>query len=355
MKKIAIIFLIPLLVLTGLFFWKGGHHALALADALEEWLSEDAASQSVTIQYQEFSLNAESFWTEYADDRIWGLTAEGITAYCDQQNLYLDTGKAYALPEFPELKQSLRRLATGLLLHGRITQNSDTYHISMTTKELDLSISVNVEKAAPSITITASLPDGTSIHAAVTPKQTLPDKIPQQVRDAMVLARIQPPKSLTEPLEVLIPAAESLLPLNGDLKLRISCGILELSETVQLAVNDKTAVLTRKGDSMMFDLPNPFSDLPPAVLAAVLLRDGEFSKTDDGASLTIKLSAQTATELLDALVPQAADIGIALGDSLLCLSFTASQLTCTTLTAQGAVPFLFTTIPVDFTAELTIF
>ena len=128
LKKILIILLITVLLLAALFFWKGGHHVVTIADIVDEWLIMDSAAQNLTIEYQEFTLTGDSFWTEYEDERVCGLTVEGLTLYFDRQNLYLDTGKAYALPEFPELKQSLRRLATGLLLHGRITKNSDAYH-----------------------------------------------------------------------------------------------------------------------------------------------------------------------------------------------------------------------------------
>ena len=81
MKKGLIVFLVLALILGGLFFWKGGHHAIALADTLEEWLDADEASQSVTILVQspgfeadgetgriepkvdQLTLTAESFWT----------------------------------------------------------------------------------------------------------------------------------------------------------------------------------------------------------------------------------------------------------------------------------------------------
>ena len=52
MKKALIVILALVLILGGLFFWKGGHHALALADILEEWLDADDADQSLTLHVQ---------------------------------------------------------------------------------------------------------------------------------------------------------------------------------------------------------------------------------------------------------------------------------------------------------------
>ena len=371
MKKNLLVLLVPLLFLAGLFFWKGGHHALCLAGALDEWLDSERADQTVTVQFQQNdcsvnengrleslgnqqTLSADSFWTDYGGERLIGLTAEGITIYLNGRNLYLDTGRSYALPQLPELEQSINRLSLGLLLYGRVTKTGDTYHISMNTKQLKLSASITADSTVRSMTVNAVLPDETSIHVSVTSRDPVPHPIPQQVADAIDQARTEPPMSLAEPLEMLLPAAEKLLPLSGDLKLGISCGILDLSETVQLQATNGKAVLTRKGKSLNLELPVELSHLSPLAMSALLLREGEFTRTECGAQFTVNLSADAATGLLTALVPQAADLGITLDNSTLCLQITKGCLSSADLTAGGSVPFLFTTIPVDFTAELTI-
>ena len=48
MKKVLIVVLALTLLLGGLFFWKGGHHAIVLSEMVEEWLDEDTADQSLT-------------------------------------------------------------------------------------------------------------------------------------------------------------------------------------------------------------------------------------------------------------------------------------------------------------------
>lgn len=348
MKKFLIVLLVVVLILAGLFFYRGGHHALVLADSLDDWLDADCADQILTVDYQSSTLSLNSFWTEHNDERIFGLTAEGITAYLRGRNLYLDTGKAYALPEMPELKQSLNRLSMGLLLYGRVTKTGDIYQISMKTEELDLDIST--DRAFRNVTIKAALSDGTMIDAALASKDPVPHPIPQPVLESM--SRTEPPMSLSEPLEVLLPAAENLLPLAADLKLGVSCGILEVSETVQLTIQDGKAALIRKG--IRLDLPMDLSALPPVAMAAVLLREGDFTRTGDGAVFAVDLPAEAATELLGALVPQAAELGITLGDSALNLYFSADHLDSASLAANGSVPFLFTTIPVEFSAVLTV-
>ena len=370
MKKVLIAAAVVLAVLVGLFLWKGGHHALFLVHAVDEWLDMDHADQTLTIQYnrssflvnsatgqikpdsEQWSLAADSFWTEYENERILGLAVEGITAYFGGRNLYLDTGKAYSLPEMPELKDSIKRLALGMVLYGRVTKNGDTYHISMKTQELELS--VTLDTAIRTVHVDALVPDHTRIQTTLTSKEPVPHPIPDAVMLAMERAQSDTPMPLTEPLEVLLPAAEHLMPLSGDLSLGISCGILELSETVQLTVNSSSAALTRNGKSIDLALPVRISDLHPAAIAAMFLRDGEFTKTQAGALFTINLPAEDATELLGALVPQAAELGIGLGDSALVVCIAEGRMTSLSIQASGSVPFLFTEIPVEFTAELTV-
>ena len=371
MKKFLTASLVLVLILGGIFFWRGGHHALALSGAVSNWLESDSTSQELHLAYRhqnfvfneetgqvkqqsdQWELSADSFWTEHGDERIFGLSAEGITVYTDGHNLYLESGKAYALPELPELHKSLKRLTTGLLLYGRVTKAGDCYQVSMKTKELNLTAVVTVDATVQRISISADFPDGTSVSGTMTQKQNTPAQLPQPVTDSINLSRTQRPTSLTEPLEALLPAMDGLLPLSGDLKLSISCGILELSETVQLAVSESKAVLTRDGRSMDLALPDLFSELPPVALAALILQEGEFTQMDDGALFSLTIPADAATGLLGDLVPQAADLGITLGQSWLSLWITAEGLTCVRLSSEGSVPFLFTTIPVEFSAELT--
>lgn len=366
MKKVMIVLLALAMAAAGLFFWKGGHHAMAMADLLEEWLDADNADQVLTVQVatpgfktdsdtgriepqvRQWSLTADTFWTEYADDQVFGLTAADAAVYLRDGTLYADTGRAYSLPD---LSGKLRELCIGLLLYGRVTKTTDTYHIAMDREDLELHISVTADRAIQAISVMAVLPDDTAVRVSVTPKTPLSHPIPQPVADAMVRAMMEPPISIREPLEVLLPALDALLPLNGDLELGVSCGILELSETVQLTADGKKAAITRDGVTIELALPG---DLSPAAAALLLLRDGEFTRMEDGAELSLDLSGASTTALLEALVPQATGLGITMDGSTLTLRITQGQLTGAFMAAEGSVPFLLTTIPVTFRAELTV-
>ena len=366
------IFLALVLLAAGLFFWKGGHHALVLADILEEWLDADDADQSLTVMVQipgirvdkdtsrvephirQLNLSADTFWTEYADRPLFGLTVQDAAAYTDGKTLYMDTGKSYALPDLSSLRSSARKLAWGLLLHGRVTKDGDTYEISMNTDELELYVDITADSSVRSVTVMAVLPDDTAVHASMTSLPTTPHSIPQNVLDAMVRTKMEPPMALSEPLEVLLPAAEELLPLSGELELGVDCGILELSETVGFRLDDTKAELERKGVIVTIDLPDELSGMDPAVLALLLLRDGEFTREGNASIFRVTLPAETTDRLCAALVPQVGDLGIGFDGSEAVLSIQEGRLTSISLTAEGAVPFLVTTIPVAFHADLTI-
>lgn len=369
MKKILIILSALLIALMGFFFWKGGHHAINLSGVIKDWLDADQSEQVLTIQIQnselsisengrieslgsKWTLTGECFWTEYGEKRVYGVTFEGVTAYISENTLYLDTGRSYTLPELTELKQARKQLIQGLLLFGRVTKSGDKYHISMKTDELDLSVSIVVNHCVQSVTIRAVLPDQTVITADILPKEPASHPIPKQVTDAMERAQTVSPMSLTEPLEVLLPVAENLMPLSGDLKLSISCGILELSEKMQLTLHKNKATLAQNGNTL--ELPLDLSELSPIAMTAMLLRDGEFTRTDDSAKFTMILPADVTTELLCTLAPQADELGISLGDSNITLLISGDSLHSIILTAKGSVPLLFTTIPVDVSAKLTV-
>ena len=360
MKKLLIVLLVLTLILGGLFLYKGGHHALFLAEALEEWLDEDCADQTLSLQFElpeksgSLFLTAETFWTEYTDDRVLGLTASGCTAYLHDSILYMDTGRAYALPDPSAYSASFQRLAAGLLLHGRITKSDDVYHISMNRPELELSVSVTASPMIRSIHVEAVTPDQTNLQATLTPAPAQPHPIPQPVLDAMVRARMEPPMPLTEPLNILLPALENLLPTEGDLILGLECGILNLSETVVLRLTEEKAELERKGVTIELPLPDGISQAEPAALALLLLRNGTFTQKVEAAQFRLELPPETTDQLCAALIPQISDLGIRFGASEAVLTIRDNSLSSVTMTAEGEVPFLITTIPVSFRAELLI-
>lgn len=372
MKKALIIILALLLLLTGLFFWKGGHHALVLADLLEDWLDADDADQSLTVLVQipgfqvdgetgrvephirQFSLNADTFWTEYADRPLFGLSAQGVTAYTDGKNLYMDTGKAYALPDMSGLRKSARQLAWGLLLHGRMTKDGDTYELSMDTEELVLYLDITADSSVHSASIMAVLPDDTAVHVSMKNLPATPHAIPQEVLDAMVRAKMEPPMALTEPLEVLVPALEQLIPLEGELSLGVECGILELTETVLLRMDESKAELERKGVTVTLDLPMSPAGLEPLPAALLLLRNGDFILDGQDARIQITLPPETSGALCSALVPQIEGLDMTFAEGEAELIITGGHLRAVTLNTGGEVPFLVTTIPLSFSAELKL-
>ena len=371
MKKVLIVILALLLILGGLFFWKGGHHAIFLSEIMEEWLDEDTADQSLTLMLmkpditvddrgqakpvvRQMTLNADTFWTEYHDRTLFGLTAEGVTAWTDGENLYMDTGKAYALPELSEFRKSLRELTVGMLFRGRATKQNDTYSVTMKTEELELYVDITADTRVQAVNLTVILPDETAVKLSLTSKDPVSHPVPQEVADAMVHAKMEPPMDIREPLELLIPALEDLLPLDGDLTLGVESGILKLEETVKLRLSSEKAELERKGVIVTLDLPMDTAALEPLGAALLLLRNGDFLISGRDAEIKVTLPPETTGQLCAALVPELGNLGMTFGESKAVVSIQDGSLSAVTLTASGEVPFLVTTIPLSFHAELNI-
>ena len=361
MKKALIVLLVLALLLTGFLFHKGVHHVFHLTEALEEWLDADDADQFLSVDIRtpgteprQISLTADTFWTESDNCRLFGLSDGGMTVWTDGTNLYMDTGKSYALPRYNVPKEKKRKMVMGLLLYGRVTKTDDAYHLSMKTDDLELNIDLTVKQMVQNMNIHAVLPDGTAVTASMNPKETSVHFIPREITDAIARARTEPPVPLLEPLEVLLPALEDPLPLHGDLTLGVSCGILDLQETVGFSMNRQTIELERNGSIVCVDLPASFSGADPAVLALLFLRNGSFTLDGSCAQFEIILPADTTAGLCEALVPQAESLSIVFSDSHATVTIVDKKLHAVSLTADGEVPFLITTIPVNFQAELMI-
>lgn len=367
MKKVLIVILALTLLLGGLFFFKGGHHAIALSEMVEEWLDEDTADQSLTLMVsipgvrvdgkgtarphiQQYSLNADTFWTEYADQTLFGLTAEGLTAWTDGRNLYMDTGKAYALPQLQQWRKELRKLSVGMLLHGRVTKHGDTYNLTMKSGELELEVDITADTRVQSVIFIMVLPDDTAVHLAITTKAAASHPVPREVSDAMVRSKMEPPMALTEPLGALLPALESMIPMTGDLKLRVDCGILNISDSGTLHITQEQMILRRRDTELSF----PMQNVQPLPAALLLLRHGEFSIDGQDAAVTVLLPPETTTALCTALVPQIKDLGMTFPESRATLTIVGGKVTAADLRVEAEVPFLVTTIPLTFTAELNI-
>lgn len=372
MKKILAVVLILLLLLTGLFFWKGGHHAIYLAEALEEWLDADDADQSLTLMVMvpgaqvnddtgrfephiaQYTLSAETFWTEYGDRPLFGLTAENTTAYTDGKNLYFDTGKAYALPELTELRKNLRELAFGMLLHGRVTKQGEIYNISMKTDDMELDVDVTLDRTVRAVNVMAILPDDTSVVLQMDTLPTNSHSIPKTVLDAMVRSRMEMPMILTEPLSAILPALDGIFPLRAETKLTVECGILNISETVDLTLTETQAELVRDGITVTLSLPETMKNIPPAALGLYLLATADFVPTADGAVFTVPIPPEMSKAMLSSLVPQAAELDITFTPGEAVLTLSGGKIDTLSLTADGTIPVLIAELPLSFRAEFDI-
>lgn len=372
MKKVLILILSLLLILSGLFFWKGGHHALILSEILEEWTDADQATQSLTIlimkpdfvvdddngqfkpEIRQMSVSMDSFWTEYADRDVFGIETAGMAAYLCDGIVYMDTGRAYALPDLDGLRESVRELAMGLLLHGRVTKTADFYYIDMKTDALELHISVTADQRLRAISLSCITPDDIALTASLVPKETVHRTIPQEVLDAMVQSKMEPPVSILEPLEALKPLASKLETLHADAKFAVDCGILEVDGTGVVTMEEGKLLLTNNLGVVELMSLGKFQDLSPAAAALMLLRSAEYLPGDAGPEFRMDVPTEEAYSFAQALIPQFAQLPIELKDCHLVLSIPDESPPQIHLQTEGTVPLVLVEIPLTFTAEFTL-
>ncbi len=352
MKKLLICLLLLLALPVGLFFWKGGHYALELAPKLAAALDSPTALQHLecTLNGDDTRLTADITWQPHGSGRIYGLADQGV--YVHGNVLILDNGRSYSLPRL-QADNDMRRAVFGILAYGRIVKDGDEYLLTAQAEGLELKLSITAGK-----TVTAASGSfrykNTAIQGSVTSLPTEPRDIPAAVEDAIVLATMEPPPDLEDALKALVPALEQLKDLEADVSLGVACGVLNLEETVQVAVQNGTALITREGMELEIDLPGILETVEPIPAAVAILRAGEFSQEGDIASFRLALPEGTAGDLCTEAVPQLAELGVRFSDAAAELAISEGRLQTITLTANGKVPFLITEIPITFQAVFSV-
>lgn len=357
MKKVLIgllaVVLVLILAAAGFFFWKGGHHALYLWSTARELLESEASTHNVKVNIEGMELSAEAFWLDREGGRVYGLESGAFGVYLQDQVVYMGSGIAYTLPPAESDPVPLWKLIAGAAIYGQVSKEGDHYRFHMEVPEMGLSAEVTTDASLENISFSGCFPvSGTPIHLqAQVAHVDEPPTIPKQVSDAMVLAAFEPPMLLTEPMEAARTATRDLLPLTAELKLGVSCGILEHSETVAFTMDTKKAELEREGIIVTFALPPELSMVPTEILSLFVLHSGEYHELDGVTLFRFWIPEDMTAQLCTALVPQVEDMGITFQSSEALLAIVDGRLATVQITAEGSVPVFFTSIPLSFLAE----
>jgi hypothetical protein len=118
----------------------------------------------------------------------------------------------------------------------------------MKTEELELYVDITADTRVQAVNLTAILPDDSCVQLSLAPKSAVSHPVPQEVADAMVHAKMEPPMDIREPLELLLPALEKLIPLEGDLTLCWLHGSRKLQKGESLYVPCAAPALTLVGN-----------------------------------------------------------------------------------------------------------
>ncbi len=350
MKKLLSVLLVLLAIPVGIFFYKGGHHALALAEKMADWLDAPAADQTISLTVDGQSLNADLFWMPGDDDRIWGMEEYGI--YLQDDTLYLDNGRAYALPEL-RANNDLRRLVWGLLAYGRVTREGNTWYLDTDSDQFSLHGTFTAGDALEAAQLEARLPwQGRTVNVAgaLTVQRAQAHALPQKV--ALAMEDDGPHVSLSQPLNAILPAVEQLDHLTADANFGVACGILNLTESAQVTLENGTVTLSRSG--VEYKLSLPLTELSPVLAGLAVLKHGEFRQSGAETSFRFDLPPEEAAEVCAQLVPQLSELGVTFDTATAEIAILSERLQTITLSAAGNIPFVITEIPIAFTAEFHI-
>lgn len=351
MKKILASLLTILLLLAGLFLWKGGHHALSMASELARWAEEDASDQKFQLTLDDITIEGSSFWMDRSGDRVYGITVDEFTLWLRNSVVYTDTGKAYSLPS-PEADP--QALLWSALLKGRITREDSLRQLTLEQDSVQMTgtmddfgnITLDVQWGQES--------DAHHLSVSLQRRDTQAHTIPQNVLDAMVRADMEPPISILEPLEAVGPALAALTQMEADVTLAVECGIINLSEQLELTAGPDGLVLKRSGVEIQLPLNRTLDASAAPELVLLFLRNGDFMRTDTGAQLSLQIPGDSITGMMEAMIPQISGMGVSYDDATVSLFISGDQLETVSMEAGGSVPFLITEIPIRITVNCQV-
>ncbi len=343
MKKTLVALVLALALLAGFGFLRGWHHTLALLPKLNDWLQGQVSAQTVELTGGGLQLQSQLFWQDYGGDRIYGSPEAGI--YLLEDLLVMDSGRAYAL----ELPEPSRSALWSLLLLGKMTRTETDYHFEAGGDGWSLQADFRAGDQLEQIRANAVL-EGSPWSVTIRRQEAQPQQIPAAVRDAIVLARMERPMNLREPLEALLPALAALEAPTADVTLGVECGILNLSETVQMEVRGDTALLRREDLEFQVSIPDALENLSPVAVGLLLLKHGEFQPTEDGALFRCTPPPGDTEELSEDLVPQLLNLGLTFDTASAEITIRDGRIRSVDLAAGGTVSLLITTLPIAFSA-----
>lgn len=343
-----------------------GFQVLKLA---ERTMEQPNLSGSVTVTGTEFSMEAEFYWCDLADERYVCVNAQGLELYCHDEVVYFDNGRGYDLSAlFEPLVSKLEDFSPYVLLlagfHQEQADGEMIYTLTLDEEKLRL-----LERFAPEAASGLSGYEGSvltlsavggeltglelfmgdlTIHASM--DSSIRNTIPPEVMIQISGGDVHDPGEVL-PLLLACQEAAGENPFGADVQLQVACGPLPISDTAQVYATENALYFTRGGTTT--ELPLSGTDELFLGLAWTFCRDGSVVTSPDGAvTYSASVDAAYLDELFRAVLPELEGLGISFGDGSLTLTVENSRLSQMGLTCSGEMPFLVTTIPVDVSLAL---
>ncbi len=357
--------LLPVLVLAAALvagvLWlnaRGFGPLLSAWQSVSHWAQTENADYRISVRSGDLNLSANGWWAGDPDGRVYALTVEQMPLFIQGKTLVLDNGRCYGLPELPDFGASVPELLLGVLLNGQISTQNETTRLTLPEQNLAVTVSADQGQMTSLEVETLLAVDKDRIPLTLR-IQCLPAQSHSLSGETRQALAAEHPTPLLEPLEPLLPAIRELAEretLSGDLNITVDCGVLSIDETLEMqyTTTDGTLHLRRGGIHVPVELPELELLLSPAALPMVLLRNGEFVRTDGGCQWNIDVEPALTASLFTALIPELESLDLDFARIQAQIVVTDGSFRTVTLSGSGEIPFLLTTIPLTVTLALTL-
>ena len=351
---LVVLVLAALLLGGGVWLHSRGIGALwTLWRMTEQWAQSKTGDFQVSLEAGELYAEAEGWWTDAADDRVYCLEFQDIPVYIQEETLVLDNGRSYSLPDLPITDEMIRELALGLLLEGEITAQNHAWHVSLPRQGFSITAAAADDRLTRlELRMTAAFSDlNVPLTLVLIPQQAQSHTVPAEILPALDR---DDAVSILEPLEPLRPAIAALgerETIAGNLSIALDCGVLTVDDTLQAQYtpSDGTLLLSRGGIQVPVELPELRGSLSGAALPMLLLRNGTFSETADGWQCVVDVEPDVTKALCCALIPELAELDFEFARMEARILIRDGVFRSVTLGGNGEIPFLMTSIPIGLT------
>lgn len=367
MKKKTWGCLIPLIlviVLIAAAVWLRIPTSFRALRLLDSALEKKQLGGALTVLTDDLTGNAHFYWSEVSDERYVCLNVDGMELYYHDEAVWFDNGRGYDLQPLLEGLDAWDEKMLVLAGFRSETRDGQTVY----TLQLDEARLALLERLTPvarwlaGSTLSMVEENGTLSELTITTQgiciqaeldHTSQETIPTEVLMQMTAHSLRDVRTLAPLLNACAELAGQEV-FGADVKLNVECGPLPISDSAQVYGAKDSLYFFRGGKTSELSLSG-MEDTSALFwgLGWTLSRDAELMADEDGSQIyTLTVDAEVLNDLFSTVLPELNGLDISLEDGTMTVTLRSERITALTMACSGEMPFLITTIPMEFSVEL---